>query len=99
MVYSIVFSQEAADHLAELTARQRSALLDRVEAALAHEPLKETRNRKPLRENAVAPWELRIGELRVFYRVMEEPERTVCIVAIGVKIGNRVMIAGEEAEL
>jgi hypothetical protein len=35
------------------------------------EPLIRTRNRKPLREpNPLGRWELRVGESRVFYRVV-----------------------------
>lgn len=64
---------------------------------LAHQPTVETRNRKRLRPNPLAPWELRIGNLRVYFSVEEEPERVVKIRAIGVKKqGNRLFIGGEE---
>jgi hypothetical protein len=36
---------------------------------LAHEPLVETRHRKPLRPNPLAPWEPCVGSLRAFYEV------------------------------
>jgi len=38
---------------------------------VAREPIVETRNRKKLRPNPLAPWELRIGKARVFYDVEE----------------------------
>ena len=57
--------------------------------------LLETRNRKPLRPNPLASWELRIGDLRVYYDVEEDPEQQVNIVAIGMKRRNRVSIGGE----
>lgn len=64
---------------------------------LAHQPTVERRNRKRLRPNPLAPWELRIGNLRVYFSVEEEPERVVKIRAIGVKKqGNRLFIGGEE---
>ena len=66
---------------------------------LAYQPLVETRNRKPMRPNPVAPWELRIGHLRVYYDVSEMPERIVFIRAVGIKYRNRVMIGDEEIEL
>ena len=44
-------------------------VLDAIERQLVSEPLKESRNRKPLRPNPIAPWELRVGGLRVFYEV------------------------------
>jgi len=44
---------------------------------LTHQPTVATRNRKRLRPNPLAPWELRIGALPVYYEVTEEPERLV----------------------
>ena len=66
---------------------------------LTHQPTVETRNRKPMRPNPLAPWELRIGELRVYYDVAAEPEQVVYIRAVGVKERNRIRIAGEVFEL
>jgi hypothetical protein len=49
--------------------------------------------------NPVAPWELRIGDLRVHYEVSDEPQPTVTVLAIGVKERDRVRIGGEIIEL
>lgn len=59
----------------------------------------ETRNRKPMRPNPIAPWELRSGTLRAYYDCREEPEPVVTVLAVGVKKRNRVFIGGEEVEL
>jgi len=59
--------------------------------------LVETRNRKPLRSNPVATWELRIRKARVFYDV--EGSAKVTILAIGIKKGNRLYIEGREIQL
>ena len=72
-------------------------IVDEVETQLAHEPLVETRNRKRLRPNPIAPWELRVKDMRVFYEV-DEPG-VVTILAIGTKRGSRLYIEGEEIEL
>ena len=61
-------------HLRALTARQRTIVFTAVEEHLSHQPEVETRNRKPMRSNPVAPWELRIGELRVYYNVESAPD-------------------------
>jgi mRNA-degrading endonuclease RelE of RelBE toxin-antitoxin system len=82
-----------------LTARQSATVLDVVTRSLTHEPTVPTRQRKVLRANAVAPWELRIGDLRVYYEVKDDPERVVVVKAVGVKERNRVLIGGEEVEL
>jgi hypothetical protein len=70
-----------------------------IEAQLIHEPFVETRNRKPLRPNPVAPWELRLGELRIFHEAAPGETRTVHILAVGLKEGNRLWIGDQEVKL
>lgn len=52
-----------------------------------------------MRPNPIAPWELRIGEIRVYYDVKESPRQIVSILAIGQKERNIVRIAGEIVSL
>jgi mRNA-degrading endonuclease RelE of RelBE toxin-antitoxin system len=73
-------------------------ILDTVDKQLVYQPAVETRNRKPMRPNPLAPWELRIGSLRVYYSV-EEHELMVFILAIGIKQHNRIRIGSEVIEL
>lgn len=98
-MFRIEYSQEAVGHLRALTACEQATVLDTVEEQLLHDPNVETRNRKPLRPNSVAPWELRIGNVRVYYDFSVDPEPVVFVQAIGVKSHNRVIIGGEEIEL
>lgn len=72
--------------------------MDTVDEQLLHQPTIETRQRKPMRPNPVAPWELRVGDLRVYYDVEETPEPVVFIRAVGLKERNRVWIGREEIE-
>ena len=97
--YRIEYSPGAEAHLRFLTARQRATVLDSVDEQLLHEPTVETRNRKPMRPNPLAPRELRIGNLRVYYDVEEEPEAVVHIRAVGIKERNQVRIGKEVIEL
>ena len=99
MAYVIEYSPEAEDHLRRLTTRQQRTVLDTVDRQLVNEPNVETRNRKPMRPNPVAPWELRIGDLRVYYEVKNEPHLVVRVLAIGVKERNEVRIGGERIKL
>ena len=87
------------DHLAALPRHQANLVLDQVERKLKHQPTLPSRNRKLLRANAVAPWELRLGALRVYFDVSVEPTPVVTVRAIGVKVRDRVWIAGEEVDL
>ena len=82
-----------------MTARQRKIVLDVVDRQLLNQPSTETKNRKPMRPNPVAPWELRIGSLRVYYDMEDRPESKVVVVAVGVKERNRVRIRGEIIDL
>jgi mRNA-degrading endonuclease RelE of RelBE toxin-antitoxin system len=98
--YRIEYSPEAVDHLEFFTAREQAIILNAVDRQLANEPLKETRNRKPMRPNPIAPRELRIGTFRVYYDVVDEAsEPMVLILAIGVKQRNRIRIGDEEIAL
>jgi hypothetical protein len=54
-------------------------VLDAVEKQLQLQPDIETRNRKPMRPNPLAPWELRIGNPRVYYAFEDSPDRVVYI--------------------
>jgi mRNA-degrading endonuclease RelE of RelBE toxin-antitoxin system len=99
VAYVIEYSPEAEDHLRRLTTRQQRIVLDTVDRQLVNEPDVETRNRKPMRPNPVAPWELRIGDLRVYYEVKNEPHLVVTVLAIGVKERNEVRIGGERIKL
>ena len=99
MAYRIEYSPEVEGHMRVLTARQQRMVLDAVDKQLTYQPTVETRNRKPMRPNPLAPWELRVGNLRVYYDVEEEPERVVFIRAVGVKQRNRVRIGKEVIEL
>ena len=99
MSYRIEYSPDAEDHLRVLTARQQRIVLDAVEKQLVHQPTLETRNRKPMRPNLLAPWMLRVGHVRVYYEVDEAPQRMVLVRAVGVKRRNRVHCGREEYEL
>ena len=99
MAFSVIYSPEAFDHLASLQKSDQVAVVDNVEQQLTHEPTLATRRRKLLRPNPLAPWQLRIGDIRVFYDVQETPDSVVQIKAIGKKIHNEVWIGGERIQL
>ena len=61
--------------------------------------MSRSRHRKPLRPNPIAPWEPRVGPLRVFYEVAGAESGTVRILAVGRKRGNVLMIDDKEVRL
>jgi mRNA-degrading endonuclease RelE of RelBE toxin-antitoxin system len=98
MAFTIEFSPDAADQLRSLRKRDQRIVVDAIAVQLTHDPDQPTTNRKPLDDNRIAPWELRIGNFRVFYDV-DRDDKLVVIVAVGEKSHNRLQIGGEEIEL
>ena len=96
VLYKIEYSPEAVEHLAALTARQCATVLDSVPRQLAYEPTVATRNRARMRPNPIGHCRLRIGNLRVYYDVIESPERVVVVKAVGIKVRDRVFVGREE---
>ena len=99
MAYTIAFAQSVREQLLTLTARQRITVLDAIEEQLSHQPLVETKHRKVLRPNPVAPWELRAGYFRVFYDVSADEPDTVRVLAVGRKRGDKLYIGSQEISL
>ena len=99
MAYEVEFAADVREHLNALTIPERSAALNAIELQLLREPLVETRNRKPLRPNPIAPWELRVGKLRVFYEVLGGEPAVVRILAVGKRERNILRVAGQEMRL
>ena len=100
MAWIIRFSSRADENLAALPRPQQAAIFDAIESRLRHQPDVETRNRKrmkPDKPGFIAPWELRLGELRVYYD-LQPGAPVVLIVAIGVKVRNCYRIGDWEYE-
>jgi mRNA-degrading endonuclease RelE of RelBE toxin-antitoxin system len=101
--FELVFAPEALEHLDAIERKYHGLIERTLDEQLGCTPERETRNRKLLEQPAPfgATWELRFGpdnRFRVFYEV-ESHERTVNILAVGLKQGNRLIVGGEEIEL
>jgi mRNA-degrading endonuclease RelE of RelBE toxin-antitoxin system len=97
-MYEIELSGNAVKDLEYFKKFERNVIVTGVEQNLIYEPSIETKNRKPLRPNDLANWELRIDMYRVFYNIVEE-EQKVEIVAVGWKKHNKLFIRGKEMQL
>jgi mRNA-degrading endonuclease RelE of RelBE toxin-antitoxin system len=94
--YTVEFAESVEDNFRALSARDRTTVLSGIDRQLLNEPLKETRHRKPLRPNPIAPWELRVGQFRVFYEVVGREGGVVRILAVGRKRRNMLVIGDKE---
>lgn len=94
-----IFSPDAARQLKKLRTYNQRAVLDGVQGQLVEaDPDETTRNKFRLRCSAeFADYELRIGDVRVFYRI--EASGEIVITVIGIKKGNTLVVEGEEFEI
>lgn len=97
MTFVLNYSHEALRHLRGFSVTDQRRIALTVDEQLKHRPNVPTRNRKPLRNDVEDRWELRIGDFRVFYRVLFD-EQSVVVTAIGRKSHNRLLIDGQEVE-
>jgi mRNA-degrading endonuclease RelE of RelBE toxin-antitoxin system len=95
MRYKIEITEEAKIDLSFFKAYERKTILKNIKDQLSYEPQRETKNRKLLRENPIASYELRIRKYRVFYEV-DKDVVTVGVVAVGWKKHNVLYIRGQE---
>ena len=101
--YEPVYAPVVQAHLAKIERKYRSLIRRAIADQLRFEPEGETKNRKPLQRPSMlgTVWELRCGPdnwFRVFYRA-DRDARQVHILAIGVKIKDRLVVGGEEFDL
>lgn len=81
MPYEIILSSEAVEDLRKLKANERSAVRDGMEMHLRHEPTKTSKSRiKRLRGTSRPQYRLRVGDIRVFYDVVEATVEVLAIV-------------------
>ena len=101
--FELIFAPETVDHLDAIERKFHRLIHKTIDEQLIYTPERETRNRKPVEQPSPfgATWELRFGpnnRFRVLYEV-DNDERTVQVLAIGIKERNQLFIGGEEFAL
>jgi mRNA-degrading endonuclease RelE of RelBE toxin-antitoxin system len=97
MRFRVVFSYGAEADLEFYEVFERRGIVDGIKVHLSFDANVESNRRKMLSGSLLAPWELRIGDFRVFYTV--ESEAVVRIISIGHKEHDKLFIRGERVEL
>jgi mRNA-degrading endonuclease RelE of RelBE toxin-antitoxin system len=97
-IYPVELRDEAKADLSSYNAYDRKTIVVAIREQPTNEPLNATRNRKRLRENPIARWELRIDKFRVFYE-MQEDRPMVTVVAVGHKDHGSLFIRGSRVRL
>jgi len=101
--FDLIYAPQVKTHLQAIERKYHSLIRRTIETQLQFEPNLETRSRKSLKRPAEleADWEIRLGpdnRFRVFYSV-EQENRQVLILAIGIKRGDKLIIGREEINL
>ena len=97
-MFSIEFTEQAKEDLKWFRKSEQKTIISGIYVNLSYEPTLATRNRKSLRPNSTATWELRLGDFRVLYNV-EQSIEIVSIKRIGEKSGNKLLFQGKEITL
>jgi mRNA-degrading endonuclease RelE of RelBE toxin-antitoxin system len=97
-IFIIDISDDAIKEVEVFRKHERQRIFAGMETQLSHQPNVETRNRKLLRPNDLAEWELRLDPFRVFYNV-DVDNQLVTVLAVGRKNGERLYIRGVEYRL
>ena len=93
MPYKITITEDADRQLRSLPVREQRILRAAIQCRLEQEPSRPTNAIKRLRPNLFADFELRVGDLRVLYNV---DEGEVVLLIVGRKVGNKLIVEGEE---
>jgi mRNA interferase RelE/StbE len=79
--YEILFAPQAIDDLKRLHARERATILAKIEGHLRDEPFRTSRSRiKRLRGINQPQYRLRVGDIRIFYDVVEQNVEILAII-------------------
>ena len=95
MAYQLTISHDADMQLRSLPVHDQRIVENGILARLQHQPIAVTKAVKRLRLNPFAEFELRLGDFRVLYNV-DAAKQEVVILAVGQKVGNKLVIGGEE---
>src|SRR5207245_7125766 len=90
---SITITEDADKQFQSLPARDQRILEAAIRSRLQHQPTTPTKAIKKLRPNLFAEFELRAVDLRVLYNV---DEGEVVVLLVGRKVGNKLIVEGEE---
>lgn len=93
MAFKITITADADRQYRSLAAREQRILEAAIQSRLEHEPTKPSKAIKRLRPNPFAEYELRAGDLRALYNVEGDE---VVILVVGRKVGNKLIVEGEE---
>ena len=97
MKFEVKLTRSADGDIDVYTAWEQRIIFNAISAFLEVDADVPTKRRRQLRPNPLAPWELRIGDYRVFYEIREG--RIVRVLSVGHKEHNVLFIRGRRVEI
>lgn len=93
--FEIEIGHSALDDLAFFDRKLRREIFESIQVHLRYQPNHESHKIKRMRPNPRAEWELRLGDYRVLYDLLET-EHVVIVKVVGEKRGNKLFVRGVE---
>ena len=97
MKFEVKLTRSADGDIDVYTAWEQRIIFNAISAFLEVDADVPTKRRRQLRPNPLAPWELRIGDYRVFYEIREG--RIVRVLSVGHKEHNVLFLRGRRVEI
>ena len=97
MRFEVGLVPSAVEDLHHFEAHEERIIVEGIREFLEVDADKENKRRKQLRANPLAPWELRVGDYRIFYEI--RAGSVVEVLAVGRKVHNELFIRGRRAEI
>ena len=97
MKFEVKLTRSADGDIDVYTAWEQRIIFNAISAFLEVDADVPTKRRRQLRPNPLAPWELRIGDYRVFYEIREG--RIVRVLSVGHKEHNVLFIRARRVEI
>ena len=96
--FRVELQPSAEEDLKFFPVNEQRVIVQAVLTLLTEEPDVPTKRRKQLRPNVLAPWELKVGDFRVFCEI-DTPGSLVRVLAVGHKHHNELFMRGKKVEL
>lgn len=94
--FRITLTPSAGDDIRYFKPHEQRVIVAAIKTYLGVDAEIESRRRKRLRSNPLSPWELRLGDYRVFYELENDNVR---VLAVGSKEHGELHIRGRRVRL
>jgi mRNA-degrading endonuclease RelE of RelBE toxin-antitoxin system len=99
MPYTVIITPDAREDIRYFKPYEQRIISQGIRTYLTNDAFIESKHRKSLGENAIAPWEVRVENYRIFFKPDDEDTNSIVIVSVGHKEHNQLYIRGRKVQL